>query len=30
VKKQVADLLDEDSPKSKVNRPAPMIDPDLL
>jgi sec-independent protein translocase protein TatB len=30
VKKQVADLLDEDSPKSKLNRPAAMIDPDLL
>jgi len=30
VKKQVADLLDEGAPKPKVNRPAAMIDPDLL
>lgn len=30
MKKQVADLLDDESPKSKVNRPTAMIDPDLL
>ena len=30
MKKQVADLLDEGSPKPKVNRPKAMIDPDLL
>ena len=30
MKKQVADLLDEGTPKPKVNRPAAMIDPDLL
>jgi hypothetical protein len=30
VKKQVAELLEEDSPKAKVNRPTAMIDPDLL
>jgi len=30
MKKQVADLLDEGKPKPKVNRPVPMIDPDLL
>lgn len=30
MKKQVAELLDEGSPKPKVNRPAAMIDPDLL
>ena len=30
MKKQVADLLDEGTPKPKVNRPKAMIDPDLL
>jgi hypothetical protein len=30
MKKQVADLLDEGTPKAKVNRPTAMIDPDLL
>ena len=30
MKKQVADLLDEGTPKPRVNRPAAMIDPDLL
>ena len=30
LKKQVSDLLDEEKPKAKVNRPAAMIDPDLL
>ena len=30
LKKQVADLLDDEKPKPKVNRPVPMIDPDLL
>jgi len=30
LKKQVSDLLDEEKPKPKVNRPAAMIDPDLL
>jgi sec-independent protein translocase protein TatB len=30
MKKQVAELLDEGSPKPKVNRPTAMIDPDLL
>jgi hypothetical protein len=30
MKKQVADLLDEGTAKPKVNRPAAMIDPDLL
>ena len=30
MKKQVADLLDEGSPKAKVNRPTAMIDPELL
>lgn len=30
LKKQVSDLLDEEKPKSKVNRPVAMIDPDLL
>ena len=30
MKKQVADLLDEGAAKPKVNRPAAMIDPDLL
>ena len=30
IKKQVADLLDDEKPKPKVNRPVPMIDPDLL
>ena len=30
MKKQVADLLDEGAPKPKANRPAAMIDPDLL
>lgn len=30
VKKQLTELLDEDASKPKVNRPAAMIDPDLL
>ena len=30
VKKQLTELLDEESSKPKVNRPAAMIDPDLL
>lgn len=30
LKKQVSDLLDEEKPKTKVNRPVAMIDPDLL
>jgi sec-independent protein translocase protein TatB len=30
MKKQVADLMDEEKPKPKVNRPVAMIDPDLL
>ena len=30
LKKQVSDLLDEEKPKAKVNRPVAMIDPDLL
>ena len=30
LKKQVSDLLDEEKPKPKVNRPVAMIDPDLL
>ena len=30
VKKQLSDLLDEETPKAKVNRPAAKIDPDLL
>ena len=30
IKKQVADLLDEEKPKPRVNRPVAMIDPDLL
>ena len=30
IKKQVSDLLDEEKPRPKVNRPVPMIDPDLL
>lgn len=30
MKKQVADLLDEESTKPKINRPAATIDPDLL
>jgi len=30
VKKQIGDLLDEAPSKPKVNRPAAMIDPDLL
>jgi sec-independent protein translocase protein TatB len=30
MKKQVADLLDEGTPKPKSNRPAAIIDPDLL
>ena len=30
VKKQLADLLEEETPKPKVNKPAAMIDPDLL
>ena len=30
IKKQVSDLLDEEKPKPKVNRPKAMIDPDLL
>jgi sec-independent protein translocase protein TatB len=30
VKKQIADLMDEGTPKPKVNRPIAVIDPDLL
>lgn len=30
IKKQVSDLLEEEKPKPKVNRPVAMIDPDLL
>ena len=30
VKKQLSDLLDEETPKPKVNKPAAKIDPDLL
>ena len=30
MKKQLNDLLDEETAKPKVNRPSPMIDPDLL
>ncbi len=30
VKKQISDLLDEDSPNTKFNRPNAAIDPDLL
>ena len=30
VKKQLSDLLDEETPKAKVNKPAAKIDPDLL
>ncbi len=30
MKKQLTDLLDEEPVKPKGNRPAPMIDPDLL
>ena len=30
VKKQISDLLDEDSPQSKVNTSKAMIDPDLI
>lgn len=30
VKKQISDLLDEETPKPKVKKPAAMIDPDLL
>ncbi len=30
VKKQLSDLLDDEAPKPKVNRPAAKIDPDLL
>ena len=30
IKKHVADLLDEEKPKPRVNRPVAMIDPDLL
>jgi len=30
VKKQLSDLLDEETPKAKVKRPAAKIDPDLL
>ena len=30
VKKQLSDLLDEETTKPKVNRPQAMIDPDLL
>ena len=30
VKKQLSDLLDEEPAKPKGNRPAAMIDPDLL
>jgi sec-independent protein translocase protein TatB len=30
VKKQISDLLDEETPKPKVKKPTAMIDPDLL
>ena len=30
VKKQISDLLDEETTKPKVKKPAAMIDPDLL
>ncbi len=30
VKKQLSDLLDEETPKPNVNKPAAKIDPDLL
>ena len=30
IKKQVADLLDDEKSEPKINRPVPMIDPDLL
>jgi sec-independent protein translocase protein TatB len=30
LKKQVADLLDDEKPKPKINRPVAKIDPDLL
>ena len=30
VKKQLSDLLDEETPKAKVKKPAAKIDPDLL
>jgi sec-independent protein translocase protein TatB len=30
VKKQIADLMDEETPKPKVKKLAAMIDPDLL
>ncbi|MFM2137094.1 MAG: hypothetical protein RJA84_222 [Actinomycetota bacterium] len=30
VKKQLSELLDEETPKPKVKRPTAMIDPDLL
>ena len=30
VKRQLSDLLDEETPKAKVNKPAAKIDPDLL
>lgn len=30
MKKQIADLMDEGTPKPKVNRPTAVIDPDLL
>jgi sec-independent protein translocase protein TatB len=30
LKKQVADLLDEEKPRTKINRPVAKIDPDLL
>lgn len=30
VKKQISELLDEETPKPKVKRPIAMIDPDLL
>jgi sec-independent protein translocase protein TatB len=30
VKKQISELLDEETPKPKVKRPTAMIDPDLL
>jgi sec-independent protein translocase protein TatB len=30
VKKQISELLDEETPKPKVRKPTAMIDPDLL
>lgn len=30
VKKQLSELMDEDTPKPKVNKPTAMIDPDLI